>query len=194
MKVEKLKAIALFEALGYKTASSWGVTKLTSKIKKLPETAADTKIKKTKMNNLLKKILTKLENGDNVIVFDPETVKEDKARAKAVKDAEERQKTKKDEKKDKEKKKAKRAAKKAAKEKKKKEPKKPGVIATIFTLIKTEGPISKEDILKKLGKAFPERETDSMMKTINVQVPGRMSKEKGVNIVKTKDGKFKIKK
>lgn len=55
-----------------------------------------------------------------------------------------------------------------------------GVIASIAKLVE-DAPkkgISKEDILKALVKAFPEREKDSMSKTINVQVPSRISKER----------------
>lgn len=69
---------------------------------------------------------------------------------------------------------------KPAKEKKVKASKSPGVIATIATAIEDAGEngISKEEILEKLVTAFPDREADRMKKTINVQVPTRISKEK----------------
>lgn len=69
---------------------------------------------------------------------------------------------------------------KPTKEKKAKAPKGPGVIATIATAIEEAGEngISKEEILEKLVAAFPDREADRMKKTINVQVPTRISKEK----------------
>lgn len=69
---------------------------------------------------------------------------------------------------------------KPAKEKKTKAPKGPGVIATIATAIEEAGEngISKDEILEKLVVAFPDREADRMKKTINVQVPARISKEK----------------
>lgn len=62
----------------------------------------------------------------------------------------------------------------------------PGVIAAIFDILKATSkskPVTKEDILKQLGEKFPDRELDSMKATINVQIPSRMSKEKGVTIV-----------
>ena len=69
---------------------------------------------------------------------------------------------------------------KPAKEKKAKAPKGPGIIATIAAAIEEAGEngISKEEILEKLVAAFPEREADRMKKTINIQVPTRISKEK----------------
>lgn len=66
----------------------------------------------------------------------------------------------------------------------------PGVIATIFSLISKSGKtgVSKDDILVKLTEMFPDRAINGMEKTIGVQLPGRMSKEKGVKIVKLETG------
>lgn len=72
----------------------------------------------------------------------------------------------------------------------------PGVISTIVSLIEKAGQkgISKEELLKGLEETFPERTADAMKNTINVQVPGRISREK-FELEKTKDGKFrKVKK
>ena len=58
--------------------------------------------------------------------------------------------------------------------------KKVGVIATIVTMIEkapAKG-VSKDTILEKLLEKFPERGSIPMKATINVQVPGRISKEK----------------
>lgn len=73
-----------------------------------------------------------------------------------------------------------------------KEKKGPGVIATIFSLVEKSGKVgvSKEEILNNLIEQFPERAPDGMEKTINVQLPGRMSKEKGVKITKTEKNTF----
>ena len=71
----------------------------------------------------------------------------------------------------------------------------PGVIATIFTLVSkadSKG-ITKADLLTKLVEMFPERAAEGMEKTINVQLPKRMSKERGVNIVKSEVGGFYVK-
>jgi hypothetical protein len=76
-----------------------------------------------------------------------------------------------------------------------KKEKTPGVISTIFDLVKNSGKtgISKADILSELIKLFPDRTSDGMEKTIQVQLPSRMSKERDVKIEKTEDGKYLIK-
>jgi hypothetical protein len=80
----------------------------------------------------------------------------------------------------------------AAKPKKEKKtgPAKPGVIATIVSLIEKEGPISKEVILSNLEKAFPERDAEGMKKTINVQIPNRIRKEKNETLTSTAGGEW----
>ena len=72
--------------------------------------------------------------------------------------------------------------------KKEKEVKGPGVIKTIVSTIKDHGPITKEQILEKLVKAFPERDAEAMKKTINVQVPNRINKEQDFQIENTDKG------
>lgn len=66
-----------------------------------------------------------------------------------------------------------------------------GVIATIAQVITDAGKdgVTKEQILKQLIKAFPDKNEGSMKNTINVQVPSRMSKER-FQIKKTEDGKY----
>lgn len=77
---------------------------------------------------------------------------------------------------------------------KKSAPKGPGVISTIFTLVSDSGKtgISKAEILAKLVEMFPDRAADGMEKTINVQLPSRMSKERGITITKLESGNFAI--
>jgi hypothetical protein len=72
------------------------------------------------------------------------------------------------------------------KEKKKKVESGPGIIASILEFIQeaNEG-ISKVQIAEKLAKRFPDRDANSMMKTVNAQIggkksPRRMEKEKNV--------------
>ncbi len=78
--------------------------------------------------------------------------------------------------------------------KKSSESKGPGVIATIFTLVSESGKtgISKADILAKLVEMFPDRAADGMGKTVNVQIPNRMSSERKVKIVKLENGNYAI--
>ncbi len=69
----------------------------------------------------------------------------------------------------------------------------PGVIASIEEFLKetsADKPITKKGILKKLCKRFPDRDADSMSKTIAVQVPNRMNKDKSMGIVKHEDGGY----
>lgn len=67
----------------------------------------------------------------------------------------------------------------------------PGVITTILSLVTDSGKtgISKSDIHAKLVEMFPEHAPDGLMKTIAVQLPGRMSKERNIRIEK-KDDRF----
>lgn len=55
-----------------------------------------------------------------------------------------------------------------------------GVIATIVKCLEDSGKsgISREQVLTVLCKKFPERSAESMKKTIQVQLPGRISKER----------------
>jgi len=72
----------------------------------------------------------------------------------------------------------------------------PGIIATIFEFVSkatAKSPVKKDDILAHLKEKFPEREEKSMSATINVQLPGRMAREKNINIVKNAEGAFYVK-
>lgn len=78
--------------------------------------------------------------------------------------------------------------------KKTSEPKGPGVISTILDLV-TNAPktgVSKDEILAKLVEMFPDRTPEAMKKTINVQLPARMSKERNVKIEKLDTGHFHV--
>jgi hypothetical protein len=48
---------------------------------------------------------------------------------------------------------------------------KPGVIATIIATISRDRGASKSEILKILSEKFPDRELDSMARTIGIQAP-----------------------
>lgn len=79
--------------------------------------------------------------------------------------------------------------------KKPSEPKGPGVILTILSLVEKSGKsgISKQEIVDKLAEMFPDHNPEGLMKTVQVQLPKRMSKERNVNIIKSEAGKFLIK-
>ena len=70
-------------------------------------------------------------------------------------------------------------------------PTKPGVIATIVELIAKSGKkgVTKDQILEVLTKSFPERSPEAMKKTINVQVPSRITKER-FPVVRQENGTY----
>lgn len=64
-----------------------------------------------------------------------------------------------------------------------------GVIATIAEILRTTNtPLTKDQILNKLLKQFPDRDSSGMETTVGVQVPVRMSREKQIDIVKVDCG------
>jgi hypothetical protein len=75
----------------------------------------------------------------------------------------------------------------------KRAPKGEGVIATIrkcaWEASKKKG-ISKEEILKVLEEKFPDRDPESMKKTITAQLPNRTTNETGKPVVKLSNGNF----
>jgi hypothetical protein len=69
-----------------------------------------------------------------------------------------------------------------------------GVISSILDIIKKSGKngVTKDQILEQLVVLFPNRNKVGMSKTIQMQLPKRMSAEKKVNIVKSDKGTFSI--
>ena len=65
----------------------------------------------------------------------------------------------------------------------KKEKKDAGVIASILEFVTKFGPITKDEVVLKLSERFTDRDPVAMAKTVQAQLPKRMSKEKGINIV-----------
>jgi len=172
VKINRSAAVSLLVALGAAMAGKWTAAKLLGKLKKIDELVdEDTKLEKDDATTL--KLLTKAnEAGDDIDIEDDvpaedeKPAKKEKAKAKPAKD---------------------KPAKKA------KEDKGPGVIASIVEFLKeatAKNPIDKKTILAKLVERFPERGEDAMKSTINIQVPSRLSKDKGLNIKKNEDGYF----
>jgi len=70
-------------------------------------------------------------------------------------------------------------------------PKKVGVIVSIEEFLRGASsgePLGKKAICEKLASRFPERSPDSMGKTVNVQVPTRLAKDKGCVVQKNEGG------
>ena len=126
--ITKTRAIKIFEALGFKTASQWDAGRLQKKIVKLPElvegAALDDKTQK-RINVVLKA----LGQGREVTVVDVDDATADKKRGKDVDDAAKRETERKVEKKDKDKKKVKKEEKKTVKKEKAKKQAKKAVAA-----------------------------------------------------------------
>ncbi len=189
LAIKKERAIKLFKVLGFKTADTWSDTQLQKKIKNLPELADGVDIKNPKVKKLLKKIL----KADSVRIKSDEESKEKLETTMSKKKKTETSKKAKKQSKEVETKKKETKKKETKKTVKKNKVKKVGVITSILEIIQNSGPISKEQILTKLIKRFPDRDEVGMTKTISAQVPNRLSKEKKVKIQKNNKGKYFIK-
>lgn len=85
------------------------------------------------------------------------------------------------------------APKKKAKAKKEKA-KGPGVIASIVEFIEnSKKGITKDQIVDKLAKRFPDRKPESMKNTVNVQVPNKLKTDKDITVVRDDKGRYRIK-
>lgn len=171
MKVSKADAVKLFVALGYKAAATkWSDEKITEHLNKLPEIVESEGMDGVQDNAELKKLLNavcKKVNADEEIELDAGKAKP------AAKDE--------DGDEDAPKKKA----------SKKEGPKKVGVIASIIEFLgkaSAKKPLSKADLAEKLSEKFPDKEKNSMASTINVQVPNRIRKDKGIEVSKNENG------
>jgi hypothetical protein len=168
MQVQRSKLASLYSALGFPEAGKWSVGKLEAKLGKLEKLKEpDVDIPDKKLAGLYDDLIAAQQNGEEVTVEDDgppkaEAVKVKKASANG----------------------------KAPEEKAERGP---GVIATIMEIVtgaSERKPVSKEDILAELQKAFPDRDPQSMMSTINIQVPSRLRSDKGLNVQKNADGYY----
>jgi hypothetical protein len=69
----------------------------------------------------------------------------------------------------------------------------PGVIDSIVEFISGKAPATKDAIVAKLVARFPQREETALRRTVNCQLPGRLTKERGLKITKTEEGAFHAK-
>lgn len=176
MQITKEKVVGIFEALDFKTASKWTPKKMQQQIKKLPELTDDeTNLDDDELNSLLDDLLAAVDSEEAVEIEAPETKKA--GGGKVVK----------------------KSSKKKTTTAKKTGPKKaggngkPGVIGSILEFLQAASakkPLTKEQIVAKLANRFKDRDPESMAKTVNVQVPSRISAEKGVNVEKNENGYY----
>jgi hypothetical protein len=77
-----------------------------------------------------------------------------------------------------------------------KKSKKPGVISHIVDCVVNAGKagVDKNEVWESLKAAFPERDQISMLSTVNVQLPGRISNEKFALETFEVDGKKRYRK
>ena len=188
MKVKREKAIELLSSLGFTGASKMTDGELTKKLNKLSKKVTDeTTTEDDALDTLLDDVL---ENEGSVKVVN-KTKKEKSSGGSGGKG-------KKASKKKTTKKATKKATKKSTEKKSTTEKKTPakrakvGVIATILSIIEKK-PTTKEKIVEQLAKKFPDRDPESMAKTVGVQLPTRLAKDRGVKIVKDDKGRYSVK-
>lgn len=173
MQVKRSEAVALFEAFGLETAKGWKPSQMVDNLKQIDDFVPED--------------------------FDPAALSDDlRGFMEVVKDANsnssdfEIENDMKDEKPAAKKPAAKPAAKAGAAPKPAIPPKPaagPGVIGTIVKILgdATEAkPVTKDEILAKLVKAFPGRQPEAMMKTVSLQLPNRIGRERGIEVQTTK--------
>jgi outer membrane biosynthesis protein TonB len=167
MKLSKVKAIALFEAMGYQTASKWDKDKMEKKLLKLAEMAADSPDLGTdEMNDLLDELLA-CESVITIVDDEPEDITEVHDETEAEVEAEKKSKKKDKKKKGKKGKKGKKAepeatpepepkvekkAEKKAKKEKEKAPTRVGLCAKYVMSCSSPTPV--EEIKKNADALF----------------------------------------
>lgn len=69
----------------------------------------------------------------------------------------------------------------------------PGVIGSIAEFLEAASeskPVSKDDIVAKLSKRYPDREESSLRSTVNQQVPTKLRSGKGLNVLRGEGGYY----
>lgn len=181
--VKRTALVALFVEMGFVTAHEWNGTRLLQKTLGLPALTEADNVPKTDAGKALHAELMKAVKEESDIIIDDDTKP-----AEAPKEGETNSKEGKKEKKKKDK-----------KEKKEKAPKKesgPGVIGSIVEFLSTateEKPMTKKELTDKLAERFKDRDREGMAKTVAVQVPARLAKDKGLKVkaMELKDGEGK---
>lgn len=200
--ISKTRAMKIFEALGFKTANQWDVPKLEKKVKNLPNLVEGVELN-PKMQKRVNAILRAINQGQTVRVVDVIDAPTDAKREQEVKDAGKREAKRKVEKKAKDKKKAKAdvkktvkkaVAKKQAKKAVASKEKKSGVIMSVLEFVKEGKPISEKQILARLKQRFPDKNPESMERTVP-RIPGYLASTKDIDVIGRNDkGLFIIKK
>jgi len=201
-KVTKTALVKLFVSLGFPTATKWDVSRLKKKVEGLPD-VIDEDTDAGDSQDLLDNLLIALDNEDGISVQDEDDVVKDED--DVVKDEDDVVKetftagpevgrdivVETETKKKKKKKKVANHLPPEGEPKDNGKPKKVGVIASIVEFLSASDekkPMTKETLLGKLEKRFPDRESKSMISTIATQVPSRLKLSKGIICSKNNEG------
>ena len=169
MQVEKGKLVELFVALGAKGAGNWNDERLLQKVENISKLMDGGTTLTGNQKKLYKSILAAQKDEEEIELVDsPEEEADEDEGGGDDEEVEE-----------------KKPAKKKGTAPKKAGNGGPGVIGSICEFLSKateKKPLTKAAILDKLCERFPDRDRDSMSKTVGVQIPARMAKEKGVEI------------
>jgi len=201
MQVLRDEMVELFQGMGYKNAKKWNKGRMDRHITELISMAQESNINveigtenEQELNVLLLKVV---ESNEEI-----EVVMEMKACQEEETEPQEEVETEEDDEEvetgsQEEEEVTNKSSKKGKKNKESggdKKEKKVGVIASIIEFYKEASekePITAGQVLDKLAKRFPERDPNSMKKTINVQTVGRLKSERDLELHKV-DGKLWI--
>ena len=203
-EVSLTRARMIYKALGFQTAGNWSAASLQKKLEKLDTLIEGADLDKKNLKKV-NEILSAQAKGRKVLVVDIDDVAADKKREQDVDDAKKRESQRRVEKKEKTATKEKASVKKkvegerTAKKAKaavaaKQKDKKPGIIMSVLEFVENDSPISEKKILSLLKKRFPDKNPESMERTIS-RVPNYLSREKGIKKLGINDkGQFVINK
>jgi len=214
--VKKSQAIALFEAMGFKTAKKWDLAKLTEKINEI-EKGPDEPFDDEDLDALIDELM----EAEEAVVLDDEVAEpddddeegededdDDDAEAEDDEDEDEQEADDDDEQEDEKPKKSKKGdkVKKDKKEKKEKKDKKEKVkgekkaggsreksLDKVTLGILKEGTSTLKQIVKALKKEFPDHDAETLERTTKRRVTGYLQTKYGVKITKNDDGTYKAK-
>ena len=192
MTITRERALKLFEYFKYKTAGKWSSKRMEGKLANLPEIVDAVKVK----NDNVKSILKEIAGASSIEVVSGGKKKSEPKTEPVKKEKKETKKTtkKKSAKKSDKKEKSRFGKKKQTKITKQKTEKTPGIIMSVLEFIQNDGPISAKKILAKLVKRFPNRNAESMERSIP-KVPGYLKSTKGIDKIRKNDkGNYYIKK
>lgn len=166
MKVNKSEFVKVLDAIGM-PGSTFTDDQLQKKVQKLEKLKGDTEIKDDDVNGLYEDIVAAVNKGDKITFVEEEKKGKGKGKGKAGKPS-----------------KNGRGGPAAGNGG-------VGIIASLIEWLQAASsgkPISKPQMLEKLEKRFPDRDSEGMKTTINIQVPSRITSDKGFKVKKNEKG------